>query len=363
MTEFENKLSAIRAFLESHDLEALLLRRVSSFAWVTCGAASYVNTATSEGTATLIITPTGMHLLTDNIEATRLEQEEHLKEQGWHFHVTPWHASQSMISELTKGLKWGADVALPQAVNLEREIAHLRSLLTPPEGERFVELGKLCAGAMYQATQSVYPGQSEHEIAAQLAFETEQKGVQPIVILIATDERIFKFRHPLPSGKRFDRYAMLVLCGRRAGLVCSLTRLVHFGKMPTDLRRKAQAVAKVDATFIAHTRPGKTLNQVLQAGINAYTKAGFADEWKLHHQGGVAGYEPREYLATPTSQEMVSLGQVYAWNPSIAGTKSEDTILIAEQANQVLTFIEGWPSIEIEVDGQVFNRPAVLEIR
>jgi len=31
------------------------------------------------------------------------------------------------------------------------------------------------------------------------------------------------------------------------------------GRLPDDLRRKAEAVAQVDATFIAATRPGQML--------------------------------------------------------------------------------------------------------
>lgn len=69
--------------------------------------------------------------------------------------------------------------------------------------------------------------------------------------------------------------------------------------------------------------------------MTAYAEAGFPDEWHLHHQGGPAGYEPREYVATPRSTDVVLVGQVYAWNPSITGTK---------------------------VDGQEIARPAILEI-
>ena len=61
--------------LAKHHLEALLLQRVSSFAWATCGAASYINTAATTGDASLLITPSGRYVLTNNIEAPRLEQE------------------------------------------------------------------------------------------------------------------------------------------------------------------------------------------------------------------------------------------------------------------------------------------------
>jgi antitoxin VapB len=158
-----------------------------------------------------------------------------------------------------------------------------------------------------------------------------------------------------------EQYAMLVLCGRKWGLVCSLTRLVHFGKLPRALRDKMQAVARVDATMIQATRPGVTLAGIFEKTVNAYTMAGFADEWKLHHQGGPAAYEPREYIATPTSSEVVQVGQAYAWNPSITGVKSEDTILVGEAGNQVLTSISGWPELSVEIDGQVVTRPAILE--
>lgn len=362
MNEIRQKQNAIQALLEQHGLDALLLQRVSSFAWATCGAASYVNTASSEGTAALLFAPSGLHLVTNNIEATRLEAEEKLKEQGWKFHVSPWYGGQDSLTGLTKGLRIGSDTAYPGAVNLSGEVARLRARLTVEEGERFRNVGQLCAETMESAIRAVHPGQTEHEIAALLAREAERRGLQAPVNLIATDERIFAFRHPLPTGKKLDRYAMLVLCGRRGGLVGSITRLVHFGHLPDELRRKEEAVARVDATFIAATRPGRPLNAILQAAVDAYTQAGFADEWQLHHQGGPAAYEPREYIATPKTEDLVFSGQAYAWNPSITGTKSEDTFLVGETQNDIITAIQGWPTLEIEIGGVPYARPRILEV-
>jgi antitoxin VapB len=256
----------------------------------------------------------------------------------------------------------GSDSPYIGATDLSAVIGWLRANLSPEEGERFRVLGRLCAEAMNEAIRAVRPGQSEYEIAGLLAQATESRGVQPIVNLIASDERIYSFRHPLPTAKKLDRYAMLVLCGRRWGLVCSLTRFVHFGPLPKELRRKAEATAQIDATLIAATRPGKTLAQVFKEGVTAYDATGFADEWQLHHQGGPAGYEPREIVATPASPEMVASGQVYAWNPSITGVKSEDSVLIGADNNTILTEIEGWPVTELTIAGRKTKRPAILEV-
>jgi antitoxin VapB len=362
MTELTQKQDRIKALLAERHLDALLLQRVSSFAWATCGAASYINSATTDGAASLLVTPSGRYFVTTNIEATRLEQEEKLVEQGWELRAAPWYATNDAVAQLTRGLKLGADGLYPGATDLSNEVMQLRMNLMPEEGERFRTLGRLCAEAMDSAVRAVRPGQTEYQIAGILAHEAQSRGAQPTVNLIATDERIFKFRHPLPTDKKLERYAMLVLCGRKWGLVCSITRFVHFGLLSDDVRRKAEATARIDATFIAATRPGQSLGQIFARATAAYAKAGFPNEWQLHHQGGPAGYEPREFVATPSSTDAVAVGQAYAWNPSITGTKSEDTILVGKKDNEVLTTVSGWPMLSAAVDGQTMARPAILQI-
>jgi Xaa-Pro aminopeptidase len=362
MSEFDLKMSRIQALLDERQLDALLLQRVSSFAWATCGAASYVNTATTTGASSLLVTRSGRYVIVNNIEAPRLEQEERLAAQGWEFCVAPWHEDHPALAELTRGLRLGADGPSPGAADLTMDVARLRARLTPEEGERFRALGRLCAEAMNNAIRVVRPGQTEYQIAGFLARQAESVGVQAIVNLVATDARVYSFRHPLPTGKKLEHYAMLVLCGRKGGLVCSITRLVHFGRLPDELRRKMEVTARVDATFVASTRPGQTLGQVFQRAMAVYAGTGFPDEWRLHHQGGPAGYEPREYLGSPASTDIVSVGQAYAWNPSITGTKSEDTILVGEETNEALTAIPGWPMLSVTVNYQECMRPAILEV-
>lgn len=366
MTELQTKLERIQALIEKHHLAGLLLRKVSSFAWATCGAASYVNTAAADGAASLWITPSKRFVLTNNIEAARIEKEEKLGEQGWEIKATPWYAAPENLAALSGAGPLGVDGAIPGGLDLSAEIARMRANLTPEEGDRFRALGRQCAEIMDEAIRAVKPGLTEYQIAALLAAASLNRGVQPIVNLVATDERIFSFRHPLPTQKRMDRYAMLVLCGRRAGLVCSITRLIHFGRLAEPILQKAHALAQVDAAMILETRPGRMLGQIFAATEAAYASAGFPDEWKLHHQGGPAGYEPREFLATPDSNDTVLVGQAYAWNPSITGTKSEDTILVGETGNEVITQISGWPVYSVECGNcrgdQKIERPAILEI-
>ena len=74
------------------------------------------------------------------------------------------------------------------------------------------------------------------------------------------------------------------------------------------------------------------------------------------------GYEAREYIGISESKEVVGNPQAFAWNPSIHGNKSEDSIIVSNAGQEVITMTGDWPVIEVNYDGMVFKRPAILEI-
>jgi antitoxin VapB len=274
----------------------------------------------------------------------------------------PWHSPRNVVHDIVPTGPIGSDICYKGAIDLSAEIARLRARLLPSENERFRLLGQDCASAMMKTIYMVKPGMTEFEIASKMSESCMSLGIQSIVNLVATDERIFLYRHPLPTNKKLGNYMMLVLSGRREGLVCSMTRLVSFGSLSAEIKEKSRSVATIDAVLIAETRPGITLSQIVQRGITMYADSGYPDEWAQHHQGGVTGYEPREYLATPTSTDVVDLGQAFAWNPSISGAKSEDTILVGQHRNEIITDMSDWPIIQINTGMGIVNRPGILEI-
>ena len=111
-SEFQTKISKLRNLLDQHGIDALILRKVSSFAWATCGAASYVNsTATDGGGSPAGDHPENLYLFTNNIEAPRLEHEEKLAEQGWQFNISPWDTPLVGLNKSGFGLKSGVRCA------------------------------------------------------------------------------------------------------------------------------------------------------------------------------------------------------------------------------------------------------------
>jgi Xaa-Pro aminopeptidase len=135
---------------------------------------------------------------------------------------------------------------------------------------------------------------------------------------------------------------------------------VNFGPLDRDLEQRHRAVTQVDAAFLAATRPGNTVGAAFRSGLDAYATTGFPDEWRLHHQGGPTGYAGRDYRANAEGEAVIQENQAFAWNPSIAGTKSEDTILATATGPEVLSLTPDLPSLYVETGDFRIERSAIL---
>lgn len=359
-TEFPEKLSRLRSFMQEQGFGAFVLGRQENFAWLTGGARGFINSATEASVAWVVVTVEGAWVVTNAIEKPRMENEE--LGQALTVLAHPWHddpARLARVQGLTEGRSLGADIPLAGAALVN--IAPLRWTLSRFEIERLRPAARAATEALEATARSIAPGQSEYAIAGDLARRVIALGMEPVVNLIATDERIYQYRHPLPTDRRLERYAMLVIGARYRGIVISATRLVHFGPLPDHLAPRLEAVARVDAAMIAATQPGNRVAAVWDQAVAAYTAAGYPAEWEKHHQGGLAGYLSREYRATPGGSQIIGENQAFAWNPSIAGVKSEDTILTAEGGPEVLTATGDWPVVTVEAGGRTWQRPGILQ--
>lgn len=358
MKDFNMKINRIRQLLKQKNGDALILTSQPSFSWLT-GGRGHVNLASEGASGQIVVTPSSIFLITNNIECARLKTEEgcNVFDQVLSYY---WFESGGEGNVLHSLIGTGSQRIVYES-ECDKELSLLRSLLTPSDIEQYRQLGHDAALALEKTCKNLKRGQTEWEVAAQLAFNCMKSGIEPVVNLVAADERVSAYRHPLPTGKSIDKYILIALGARRHGLTASLTRLVHFGKITGELKRKQEAVAAVDAAFISHTVPGTELSAIFQAGQQEYKDQGFASEWKNHHQGGLTGYRSREIKVTEESEGIVKENQAYAWNPSITGVKSEDTVIVGESGHEIITRTGDFPEMVLEVNGHQIPRPTILE--
>jgi Xaa-Pro aminopeptidase len=362
--EIREKERRVREFMGSKGLKALLLRRQANFSWMTGGGLNLVGITTEMGVASLLITETSKFVVCSNIEAPRMAREEKVEEQGYAIASFPWHedSEAAIIKKLAGGGKIGSDAAFPETEVWAEDITRLRYSLTPAEVERYRWLGERVSLGLEKTMMGTRQGEKESEVVARLCSELWKDRIDPITLMSAADDRVSNFRHPIPTERKVETYLMVSVNARKWGLIVSLTRFLHFGKLPQELKDKYLANVQIDCVLMAATQPGVLAREVLTQGIEAYSARGYPDEWKLHHQGGSIGYTGRDYRTNFQTQDIIQENQGFTWNPSITGTKSEDTILATRKGPEPITHPILYPVLAVEAGGKSFTRPAVLEI-
>ena len=362
-SEIREKETRVRNLIESKGLGAILLKRQANFSWMTGGGLNLVGITTEVGATSLLITAESKFVISNNIEAPRMVREEKLEEQGFILKVFPWYeeGEVSILRELAGQGQVGCDTPFPETVMIAEEIARLRYSLTPEEVDRCRWLGESVSLALEKTLVETRKGEKESQVVGRLCKKLWEDRIDTVTLMAAADDRLFNYRHPIPMEKSVDKYLMISVNARKWGLIVSLTRFVYFGKFPEELRKNYEANVFIDCTFMAATRPGVPAREVLRKGIDAYREKGFPDEWKLHHQGGSIGYTGRDYRTNFDTPDIIQENQAFTWNPSLTGSKSEDTILATSGGPVLLTKPVIFPVMKMEVGGYTFQRPAILE--
>lgn len=330
--EHRARLARLRSLLDQRGDAAALLTTRRNFAWLTAGGTGHVAGSTATSIAGVLVTRDEAVVITQNIEAARLAEEE-LAGLEMEIVSVPWWEPTAIGAEAVR--RTPASGRLVDDADLERDLSLIRSVLSEFDRDRMAALGRVARHAMDATMATVESGITEDDAVADLLGRLP--GVRTPVVLAAADGRIARYRHPLPGETPIRSRVMLVLVAERWGLHVALTRFRELKEPGPDLARRIEAVGTVQAAMHDATRPGATFGDVFEVARSAYADAGFPDEWRDHHQGGSIGYQPRERLALPGDTTVIEPGMALAWNPSIAGVKAEDTIVIGEGVARSVT--------------------------
>jgi Xaa-Pro dipeptidase len=332
----ETRDRSLRELMDEHGVGALLLCSPANFAWYTGGADNRVDHGDPVGVASVLLTGDDAYILTNNIEAPRM-REEQTPELEVVEH--PWHEEpDALMRELTGGASVGTDVSSEFGQDLSAEISPFRYVLDMEAIETYRRLGEDTVLAVSEAADSLSPDTDEFEAAAELSAACHGRGIYVPVLLAAAGERLVRYRHPVPHGGPLGEQAMLVACAERGGLFASVTRMICFEEPDPQTARRQEACEEILGRMRGEaTQPGRTLAQAFEDCRCFYAEAGFPEGWRDHHQGGMAGYASREIIATPATHQEIKEGQAFAWNPSLVGAKAEETFVLGPDGPEVLS--------------------------
>lgn len=359
-TEFEIKTHRLQDLMEKSGIDGIFLKRQDDFAWITCGGRNYVG-AGDMGNAGILVKSDGKaFLVTNNIEAARMVDEENVGALSIPVQDYTWHdnnGEKSLLSKLVPSGRIAMDFGFD---SISEEIKKLRFSLTEAEIERYREVGFDASTAMEEAAQAIVPGQSEYEIASDIMSRMEKKGLELVSCMVAGDDRISRYRHPLPTSNKIRNIVQIGGNFRRNGLIICMTRYVCFSSLSDKLAKQYRDNQLIDCTYISASRPGYDFTYPLLEGKKKYEELGYADEFDKHHQGGPIGYAGRDYRVDFNTKGKIAENQAFCWNPSITGTKSEDTVIVTSEGVIPVTRPVLYPTVHFEVDGIAYDRPDIL---
>ena len=329
--------------LDRRGVESIVLRSHTAVAWYLDGVRTHVSLA-GDPVAAVVVRRDGDELLVFDNEADRLAAEELGPSLDLGVTRVPWH-----------DVLVPADAADLDEADAAPDLRAARASLLPGELARYRALCREVAEVLTDAATAARPDDAERDVAARLAAELVARGIDPLVTLVAGRSRL-AHRHPLPTAAPIGDRAMLVVCGRRHGLIANATRWMRWGASAVDADA-GRRILEVEAAFLDGTRVGATIGAAFEAGIAAYGAAGFdVDEWRRHHQGGAAGYAGRDPRATAAVGDLVQARHAFAWNPTAPGAKVEDTVLVGAPGVEVLTVDPRWPTTDLA------GRPRPIEL-
>ncbi len=360
--EFREKERRIHAYLDESGMDAVVIGTQANFSWLSCGGRSSVLITSAESDAIAVIDLARKTLVAYVMDGER-NQDEEMAGLGFDLVTTRWDGKsrEQIVRDQTGIGRFLSDIALPGAVRRPRDFCRLIYPLTEAETARYRVIAAESESILRSVADRIAPGMAETEVENMLVSAFALKGFVSTVVLVGSDERIPRYRHPVPSQKKIRETVVLVVCPRKHGLHVPLTRMMRFGdRIDRDLESRFAAASTIAATCIARSVPGTRFADIFTTQKRLYRELGFENEWHEHFPGGITGYIPNDSTLSLDPEAAVTEGQAFNWFVTITGVNTEDTCLSRKGSSEILTQAGAWPLTGFDAEGKTVMMPSIL---
>jgi Xaa-Pro aminopeptidase len=358
--EAQNKELRIRLMLETLKCDSLIIMRRDNFAWLSCGGGAVVSHVVATSPVFLVVSPQKKYAVGYSMDLPRAMDED-LAGQGYEPILLPTFGKS--VEEISLELATGraaADDELDGAVNLGDQVVKLHEPYTSEEMERYQAIGVESGEVLREVAEWVEPGMTERQVLAHMWGMYLAHGFEGNCMFVGSDERIRRYRHPVPSDKPVEKAILLAPAISKWGLHVLNSRTVYFGNPPEDIQRRHLAVSTMQAAMVASSRPGVRLSSLLDLCLELFETLGYPEERNNHVHGGPTGYRVSYPERCRDPEAKVRENMALAWYLTVAGAKSEELLLVDEQGTRIWSVDPTWPKLQVEYKGNVVAVPDIL---
>ena len=300
-------------------------------------------------------------LVCSNVDTQRLFDEE-LDELGFQLKEWHWLAGRAgLIGEIVSGKRVATDRPFPNMPLLTDRLRPDLRVLSPFDRDRYLALGRLTAHALEATGRALAPGESEEEVAGQIAHRLFHRGAEVVGVSVSADGRGKAFRRSGFTPATVTTSCAAQVTALKDGLFCTASRTVCFGAPVDDRRAEFDAAGRAAGVYRATSRPGGTVVDAVEDARRVLAGGPFEHEWRQSQAGYGSGWFPAEELRRGGQDDPFAAGQAVVWQARVGAAAVVDTVIVGDDGPVPVTPTGGdWPYRRVKIDGRTFDVPDVL---
>ena len=353
-----DRLEALRALLDDHELDAILLSRTANKRYYAGFRLSDAEGPTSGYAGTLLITRERSLILADS----RYTEQAATEAPGWelvptsralHEELPPILLDREITAlgleaQVVTHADWAALAAAAPGVELhamDEELVPLRIRKAPHEVAAIEAACALTDRCVAHLVDWIRPGMTEGEIAWELEGFFRANGAEALAfdtIVLAGPRAAMPHGRPSPDVRADPGNVLLIDFGCVVdGYRSDMTRTLFVGEVPDEIRRYHDAVREAQALAIAGLRHGVNGQEVDAVARERIAREGVEPYGHgLGHGIGLQTHEPpslRKSAPYTLEAGMVFSVEPGIYLPGVTGIRIEDIVALEETGPRLLT--------------------------
>jgi Xaa-Pro aminopeptidase len=311
----------------------------------------------------LLVTPDRIRFVVPDLNADQVEARTGRKSIRWTDSAGPEQALTEALGQLDMDglLTLVADAAmradalllLQEAARPERCIsaASLMSALRMRKSEKEVELLARAAAqadrALLAGVEACRPGVTEREVAERIARYFRDDGAETVNVTLVASGPNSAFPHHEAGGRQLEMGDTIIIdiVATLNGYKSDVTRVVHLGEPPSDLRTVYDTVLEANRRGREAAKAGARASDVDRAARSVIEQAGYGPYF-VHRTGHGLGMDMHEApWISAESTTTLEPGMVFSVEPGIYlpgrfGVRIEDIVAVTEGECRCLTGLD-----------------------